>query len=80
MVVVVVEDVVVAAAVVVDVAVASISSSILRFLIASLFPSFAALVHHLRANSFDWATPSPLMYRTPKLYIASTCPCSAAMV
>ena len=46
--------------VVVEVAVAvfaSCSSSILRFLTAPSFPSFAALVHHSRAISFDWATP-----------------------
>ena len=34
-------------------------SSILRFLIAGSYPSFAALVHQARADSFDWATPSP---------------------
>ena len=34
-------------------AVASCWSSILRFLIALSCPSFAALVHHSRANSFD---------------------------
>ena len=32
-------------------------SSTLRLLIASSSPSFAALVHHSRADSFDWATP-----------------------
>ena len=37
----------------------SISSSCLRFLIAVSCPSFAAVVHHSRANSFDWATPWP---------------------
>ena len=37
----------------------SFLSSILRFSIALSFPSFAALVHHSRANSFDWLTPCP---------------------
>ena len=37
----------------------SFSPSILRLPIAISFPSFAALVHHLRVNSFDWATPWP---------------------
>ena len=43
-------DAVVVGAVVV---VVSISFSILRLLIALSIPSFAALVHHSRANSFD---------------------------
>ena len=38
---------------------ASCSSSILRYLIAVLSSSFAAFVHHFRANSFDWSTPWP---------------------
>jgi phage shock protein PspC (stress-responsive transcriptional regulator) len=47
-------DVVVVGVVEVVVAVlASISSSVLRFLIARLCPSFAAFVHHSRADSFD---------------------------
>ena len=47
--------VVVVGEVVVVAVVASCWSSILRFLIALSFPSFAALVHHLRANLFDWS-------------------------
>ena len=35
----------------------SFLSRIFRFSIAFSYPSFAALVHHSRANSFDWATP-----------------------
>ena len=49
--------VVVGAVVVVVVDLPSNLSKFLRFVIASSCPSFAALVHHLRANSFDWATP-----------------------
>ena len=48
-------DAVVVGAVVVDLP--SSSSSILRFLVAFSCPSFAALVHHSRANTFDWSTP-----------------------
>jgi len=35
----------------------SCSFSILRALKAFSSPSFAAFVHHSRANSFDWSTP-----------------------
>jgi len=49
--------VVMGAVVVVVVDLPSNLSKFLRFVIASSCPSFAALVHHLRANSFDWATP-----------------------
>ena len=35
----------------------SFLSNTFRLLLATSFPSFAALVHHLRANSFDWSTP-----------------------
>ena len=38
---------------------ASCSSSILRLLIATSCPSFAAFVNHSRAISLDWTTPWP---------------------
>ena len=34
-------------------------SNVLRYSIAVCCPSFAAFVHHARANSFDCATPKP---------------------
>jgi hypothetical protein len=45
--------VVVVGEVVVAAVVASCWSSVLRFSIAFVFPSFAALVHHSRADAFD---------------------------
>ena len=34
-------------------------SCLLRFSIAPACPPSAALIHHSRANSFDWSTPRP---------------------
>ena len=52
----------------------SILSNFWRYWRAVSSSWIAALIHHSRASSFDWSTPSPLTYLLPRLNCAVAWP------